>query len=134
MNKASPVINPEVLRICRSSPVNARYTSINFIERFILTEQMDRLRVLDGVVYTWCRVPWVMQDTSDAIDLAMNDGTLWLLDLIYEPGVSAMQACRRTAADMVQSGFGEPGELVRFKRDFRGRYGTTILPGHDRSR
>lgn len=123
MNQTMPVIDPRVLAICRASPSNTAFTTPKFVQRFILADQMSRLRVLDGLLYSWCRVPWKMDATADAIDLSMNEGQLWVLDLIFVPDVTPMQAMRRTAADLLEEGIGKASEDVMFYREGPKRYG-----------
>ena len=114
-----------VIGIARSTEANRQATDEHWNERFILPLRLGHLRVCCGgrALYTWTRPRAPLTQTPTPADWRREGAPLWVVDFLFRPELTVMQAVRGGHADMVRTGIAMKHEKYLFWRSGRDRYG-----------
>lgn len=102
-----------------------------FLGRIVLPNRVGKLRVVDGVFYTYARIPWIPTGIPTMREWGSETGQLWLMDFAYDRKVKARDAVEIANADGLRNGIVEPGERVYFYRLQTNRFGFGVAQDTD---
>jgi len=100
--------------------------------RFISPEMHGKMRITQGVAYTWAFLNNVVWTLPTAEDWVAQGKHFWIMDLVWDKGISARQAIEIISNDLIEHGDVEDGRPVMFWRGANRRFGTGIVRWRDR--
>jgi hypothetical protein len=106
----------------------------NFFGRIILPHRSGHMVLItedDGtrLVFTWTRIDQPFMTVPDERHWSNDGDMLWLCDMVYDQGMTAMRARDLAQEYVLGHGIGEDGERFYYWRGKSKRFGVSILRG-----
>lgn len=111
--------------ICCASEANYEFTRQKFEARFMVPLAMGHLRLCADrqVLYTWSRPGAPLTRTPTLDDWKSKGQLLWVVDMVFKPSLTPLQATRWMLDDMRSVELAGEGEAIAFWRSSQQRYG-----------